>query len=128
MDYGLTWLDQTFGPGFRPKYGWHIDPSGHSAQTPTVFSQLGYNAFIIARIPTWLKLQLRANQTLQVRGTTLAPMVTNRLRYGGVQFVWTGTSTKEADISILTHVLDHTYSAVSVGGGSVQACRWRGSH
>ena len=30
MEYGLTWLERTFGAAYRPRILWQIDPSGHA--------------------------------------------------------------------------------------------------
>ncbi len=81
MEYGLTWLAHTFGAAYRPRFGWHIDPSGHALLTPTLFALLGYDAVVIDRIPAYMKQEYKRNQSLQ--------------------FVWTGADTGIVNTSIL---------------------------
>ena len=40
---------------FRPRIGWHVDPSGHALVTPTLFALLSYDALVIDRIPAYIK-------------------------------------------------------------------------
>ena len=76
MTLGLQWLSETFG--VRPRYAWHIgiwlvmqltasgsfsdrlwcagtDPFGHSAFTATLYSLLGYSAWVMNRIDDTIK-------------------------------------------------------------------------
>lgn len=55
MEYGISWLSATFGEVFRPRIGWHIDPSGHALLSPTLFALLAYDALVIDRIPAYIK-------------------------------------------------------------------------
>lgn len=43
-------INDTLGTCGRPKIGWQIDPFGHSSGMATIFSQLGYEAVIFARL------------------------------------------------------------------------------
>ena len=36
--------------GIQPKVAWHADAFGHSAETPHLFQQLGFEAFFFGRI------------------------------------------------------------------------------
>jgi alpha-mannosidase len=47
---GLRWLNKTFG--VHPRVAWQIDPFGASAVSPALFSTLGYEAVVLARIGT----------------------------------------------------------------------------
>jgi hypothetical protein len=98
MELGLTWLADTFGQHNRPRYVWQIDPSGHALLTPTLMAQLGFSAVIIDRIPVWLKLEYRANQSLQ--------------------WVWRGADTGVLDASIFTHLLDTMYCTYNIAGST----------
>ena len=84
MFQGLSFLRQTFGT--RPSFEWHIDPFGHSLFMPELYSQLGYKAVVINRVPDKAKQSMRASK--------------------GLQFYWKYPSSK---FSIFTHVLDTHY-------------------
>ena len=45
METGINWLEKTFGQ--RPRVGWQIDPFGHSALSPYIYSELGFDAIVI---------------------------------------------------------------------------------
>jgi len=57
MSNGAAFLLQEFG--VTPKSAWHIDPFGHSASTASLWSQMGFSAFGICRVPSsaleWMK-------------------------------------------------------------------------
>jgi hypothetical protein len=84
MHQGLSFLRDTFGT--RPNVEWHIDPFGHSLFMPELYSQLGYKAVVINRVPDKVKQSMRANK--------------------GLQFYWKYPNSK---FSIFTHVLDTHY-------------------
>lgn len=84
MHQGLSFLRDTFGT--RPSVEWHIDPFGHSLFTPELYSQLGYKAVVINRVPDQVKQSMRANR--------------------GLQFYW---KYPNSQFSIFTHVLDTHY-------------------
>lgn len=83
------------------------DPFGHSAASPAIFSQLGYSAFTINRIPDADKQRRKATKTLE--------------------FVWLPPSSSiaentsaSAQNSLLAHVLDSHYSTPVYSGDSVK--------
>lgn len=43
-------VDEMFGKCGRPKIGWSIDPFGHSREQASIFSQMGFDAFLVGRI------------------------------------------------------------------------------
>ena len=88
---GHTYLYDRFG--IRPRFGWQIDPFGHSAVTPALFRLLGYEAAVINRIDFRLKAALK--------------------QHGLMEFLWRGVDLgHQADL--FTHVLHTHYSAPQV--------------
>ena len=87
MYQGLSFLRDTFGA--RPSVEWHIDPFGHSLFMPEFYSQLGYKAVVINRIPDAIKQSMRAEKR--------------------PEFYWKYPRSK---LSIFTHVLDTHYNAL----------------
>lgn len=99
MEYGLTWLQQTFNR--KPRFLWQIDPSGHAALTPTLAAMLGYDAIVLDRVPDPVRQQMR--------------------RDGALQFVWTAINTSVVySPSILAIVLDSFYCTVGLDGTTPQ--------
>lgn len=100
MEYGLTWLQDTFGAANRPRFLWHIDPSGHAAITPTLAAELGFDALVLDRVPDPVRQAFRQNLSLQ--------------------FVWTAVNTTaNASPSILAMILELFYCNPSIGGNNV---------
>ena len=103
MEYGLTWLQQTFGAAYRPRVLWQPDPSGHALLTPTLAASLGFDALFIDRIPGMVRTDFVKSQALQ--------------------FVWTGTgvnNTADAPApAILASVLDSFYCTTHPSGDTV---------
>ena len=60
---GHEFLLKTFG--VRPKIGWQIDPFGHSAMTPALFANLGYDATVINRIHFQQKSKFKATRHME---------------------------------------------------------------
>lgn len=99
MEYGLTWLQQTFNK--KPRFLWQIDPSGHAALTPTLAAMLGYDAIVLDRVPDPVRQKMR--------------------REGSLQFVWTAINTSVVSSpSILAIVLDSFYCTVGLDGNTPQ--------
>jgi hypothetical protein len=89
---GHEFLLKTFG--VRPKIGWQIDPFGHSAMTPALFANLGYDATVINRIHFQQKSKFKATRHME--------------------FLWEGaklSNEEDLDLKIFTHVLHTHYSA-----------------
>jgi len=63
MMHGHQFLQRTFG--YVPKIGWHIDPFGHSAANPRLFSDMGFDAFFVGRIDGDDRDERMANKTMQ---------------------------------------------------------------
>ena len=90
MEYGLTWLQETFGAAYRPRVLWQPDPSGHALLTPTLAASLGFDAIFLDRIPGIVRTEYVKNLSLQ--------------------FVWTGVETTVVPSpAILATVLDSFY-------------------
>ena len=64
MAVGLRWLKDTFG--VVPDMAWHVDPFGHHAATSSLFSQLGFNSLVIARVDYQDKLRRLENRELEM--------------------------------------------------------------
>lgn len=62
---GHEWLVRHFGERGRPRVGWQIDPFGHSALTPALFSRLGYDAVVINRIHHKAKAELKRTRDME---------------------------------------------------------------
>ena len=45
---GHAFIYETFG--VRPRFGWHVDPFGATAATPTLFALMGFDAHLTSRI------------------------------------------------------------------------------
>jgi alpha-mannosidase len=58
---GHEYLLKNFG--VKPRIAWQVDPFGHSSLTPTLFSQMGYEAMVLNRIHHNLKVQKNRWQT-----------------------------------------------------------------
>ena len=91
MHLGLKFLRDTLGA--RPTVEWHIDPFGHSVFMPELYSQLGYKAVVINRVPNAVKQSMRAEK--------------------GLEFYWKYPS---SNLSIFTHVLDSHYGTPKLHG------------
>ena len=96
MYQGLSFLRDTLKT--RPSVEWHIDPFGHSLFMPELYSQLGYKAVVINRIPDVAKQSMRAEK--------------------GLEFYWKYPNSK---LSIFTHVLDTHYGTPIVLGLNTQS-------
>lgn len=77
---GNLWLQETFG--IRPKIGWQIDPFGHSAVTPSILKELGFEAIILNRV-----------------GSTISKVMTEKTTG---EFIWSGV---QKDSKILGKIL-----------------------
>ena len=55
METGINWLEKTFGQ--RPRVGWQIDPFGHSALSPYIYSELGFDAIVLDWAGTTMELE-----------------------------------------------------------------------
>ena len=86
---GHQYLQRNFG--VQPRIAWQIDPFGHSATTPTLFSAMGFDAVVINRIHHELKADFKKKQHLE--------------------FIWKAHSSDPDKNSILAHVLYKHYSA-----------------
>lgn len=89
LTYGHRYLRDNFN--VTPSVAWHIDPFGASATFPTMFKDMGYDAFVINRIHYQLKTAWQETQNLE--------------------FVWRGSASRGAAAELFTHVLDSHYSS-----------------
>eukprot|EP00003_Mantamonas_plastica_P005509 TRINITY_DN1441_c1_g2_i4.p1 TRINITY_DN1441_c1_g2~~TRINITY_DN1441_c1_g2_i4.p1 ORF type:complete len:1388 (-),score=486.72 TRINITY_DN1441_c1_g2_i4:112-4029(-) len=89
VEQGHAYLEKTLG--VKPRVGWQIDPFGHSALTPSLFAQMGYDAMVINRIPFYKKAEFKNTKRME--------------------FIWRGSGSLGKDTEILTHVLHTHYSA-----------------
>lgn len=92
---GHRYLNDQFG--VVPRFGWQIDPFGHSAVTPALFRLFGYEAVVINRIHFKYKAAMKGKANME--------------------FLWRGTQLGGND-DLFTHVLHTHYSAP-------QVTRWR---
>lgn len=77
----------------------HCQLLGFSTVTsPSIFSSLGYSAFVINRIPDPEKQQRKENQTLE--------------------FIWVGSDNQFPDSQLLAHVLDSHYTTPVIHGST----------
>eukprot|EP01119_Soliformovum_irregulare_P015649 TRINITY_DN4429_c0_g1_i8.p1 TRINITY_DN4429_c0_g1~~TRINITY_DN4429_c0_g1_i8.p1 ORF type:complete len:877 (-),score=245.06 TRINITY_DN4429_c0_g1_i8:14-2644(-) len=83
MSTGHEFLFREFG--VKPRIGWHIDPFGHAASQPSLFAQMGFDAFFFGRID-YQEHELR-NRTKQL------------------EFVWRGSQSLGAETDMFSHVL-----------------------
>ena len=80
--------------GVRPRIGWQIDPFGHSNANARLFAEMGFDAFMFARLDYQEKEIRLANQTME--------------------WVWRPMwDTLGDSTQILAHALYHHYSAPS---------------
>jgi hypothetical protein len=73
----------------RSTVGWHVDPFGHSSSTPTLWADIGFNAFSISRI-NFLDLSARKQNKK-------------------LEFVWRGSKSLGQSRDMWTHILDSHY-------------------
>lgn len=59
-------LDDILGKCARPKIGWQIDPFGHSRETPSLFSQFGFDGLFFARLDYRERLSRLQNKTAEM--------------------------------------------------------------
>ncbi|SPQ93940.1 Alpha-mannosidase [Plasmodiophora brassicae] len=85
---GHRYLNDQFG--VVPRFGWQIDPFGHSAVTPALFRLFGYEAVVINRIHFKYKAAMKGKANME--------------------FLWRGTQLGGND-DLFTHVLHTHYSA-----------------
>eukprot|EP00118_Oscarella_pearsei_P004513 m.19488 g.19488 ORF g.19488 m.19488 type:complete len:1215 (+) comp27848_c0_seq1:22-3666(+) len=87
MTVGALFAHQSLNT--RPMVGWHVDPFGHSAVTPSLWADIGFNAFGINRIDYRIKDAMKANK--------------------GLEFVWRGSKSLGAARDMWIHVMDSHY-------------------
>ncbi|CAG9323240.1 MAN2A2_5 [Blepharisma stoltei] len=86
LETGHQYLNKEFGIT-KVRVGWQIDPFGHSALTPSLWSKFGYEFLVTNRINVGLRDELR--------------------RDGNIEFLWEGVNFGHNE-SIFTHNLyDH---------------------
>lgn len=90
MMKGHAFVKQEFG--VTPRIGWQIDPFGHSATNARLFAEMGFDAFMFARVDYEDKQQ--------------------RLMDKSLEFIWRPShSTLGDDAQIFAHVLYRHYSS-----------------
>ena len=60
---GHEYLNSLFGA--RPRFGWQIDPFGHSAVTPALAAAAGFEALVINRVDHTVKDALKARGAME---------------------------------------------------------------
>ena len=87
MIEGHEWLRANINESIQPKYGWSIDPFGHSATMPFLLKKMGFEGMLIQRIHYHLKKHLALKNNLE--------------------FMWrqAWSSAKSKDASIFCHVM-----------------------
>ena len=86
MTEGHQLIVSLFGEAAGPKYGWQIDPFGHSNVVHEQFHWMGFNATVLDRIQSGLKQSLINNKSLEMMWQTSGSL---------------GSSTQ-----IFTHIMD----------------------
>lgn len=61
---GHDFLEREFGLA-APKIVWHMDSFGHSATTARMFEEMGFEAFIFARMNETQKRSFKSDKTMQ---------------------------------------------------------------
>eukprot|EP00117_Sycon_ciliatum_P036568 scpid27181/ scgid4437/ Lysosomal alpha-mannosidase; Alpha-D-mannoside mannohydrolase; Alpha-mannosidase A; Alpha-mannosidase 60 kDa subunit; Alpha-mannosidase 58 kDa subunit len=89
MSEGALFLHDALGPDIFPKVGWHVDPFGHSSVTPSLWADMGFDAFGINRIDFRDKDRRKANRELE--------------------FIWRGSKSLGEETEIFTHIMDSHY-------------------
>lgn len=96
MTQGHSYISTLFGSDAVPRYGWQIDPFGHSSVAHRHFMEMGFKATVGCRIDYTLKAQMEKEQRLE--------------------FDWF-PSASAPDRRIFTHILDrHVRTGSGVGG------------
>lgn len=85
MTEGHQYLFDTFG--VRPRFGWQIDPFGHSSLTPSLFALMGFDALVINRIHYSIKREFK--------------------ELGHMEFMWRGVNVGPSNATALTDMLTH---------------------
>ena len=86
MTEGHQFIVSLFGESAAPKYGWQIDPFGHSNVVHEQFGLMGFEATVLDRIQYTLKADLTGNHSLEM--------------------VWQTNDNLGASSQIFTHVMD----------------------
>ena len=63
FEQGTDFLRSEFG--IEPKIGWQLDPFGHSPANAKLFSEMGLEAMVFARINTELFDELKQTKSMQ---------------------------------------------------------------
>ncbi|CAG9332239.1 MAN2A2_9 [Blepharisma stoltei] len=102
IEHGHQYLKDEFGID-KVKVGWQIDPFGHSALTPSLFSKFGFEYLVINRINLDFKTQL--------------------INEGDLEFMWKGVNLGDEE-SIFTHLLYDHYTPPDIidPGNSLENC------
>jgi hypothetical protein len=91
MSHGAAFLEKELGAHSRS--AWHIDPFGHSAATASLWSDVGFDGFVLNRIPQDTKSIWKAQKNLE--------------------FIWRPNKRNGNANDIWIHVLDTWYSSPS---------------
>lgn len=70
LEEGRKWLKETLG--VTPRYGWAIDPFGHSAGQAQILKEMGYSGMLIQRVHYAVKKQLAEKRSLEFQWKTPA--------------------------------------------------------
>eukprot|EP01133_Synstelium_polycarpum_P013702 gene13702-16148_t len=90
MTHGHMWLKDNLNVTIR--YGWQVDPFGHSSSTPGIYNQFGIKAMVGSRITVAERERLRSQ--------------------GDMQFVWEGSGSTLGDSRMFTHLLCEHYDYI----------------
>lgn len=66
MIEGHEWLKANVDKSINPKYGWSIDPFGHSSTMPYILKQMGFEGMLIQRIHYHFKKHLALTNDLEI--------------------------------------------------------------
>ena len=96
MTEGHQFIVSLFGESAAPKYGWQIDPFGHSNTVHEQFGLMGFEATVLDRIQYTLKSELTANHSLEM--------------------IWQTNDNLGASSQIFTHIMDQFMYTTAVQG------------
>ncbi|XP_049884045.1 lysosomal alpha-mannosidase-like isoform X1 [Pectinophora gossypiella] len=88
--WGLSKLNQTFGPCGMPRVGWQIDPFGHAREFASLLAGMGYDGLFLGRIDYQDKM--------------------HRKREKHMEMLWRGDDDLGKSSDLFTGVLYNTYS------------------
>ncbi|KAF2069216.1 hypothetical protein CYY_009465 [Polysphondylium violaceum] len=91
MTLGHQWLKKNLNVSVS--IGWQIDPFGYSSITPTIYTEMGFRALVINRVPDYTKEYMINNKEME--------------------FIWRGTNIQKSDLFVTT-IYEHYTTPASI--------------